>query len=60
VSEHPELTLPHPRLRCRRFYLAPLSEIAPELTVPPDHAKVKDLLSAVSSKQRLERLDGAT
>lgn len=41
----PELTLPHPRLRERRFVLEPLAEIAPDLRVPPDGARVKDLLA---------------
>ncbi|HEY0514379.1 MAG TPA: 2-amino-4-hydroxy-6-hydroxymethyldihydropteridine diphosphokinase [Thermoanaerobaculia bacterium] len=41
----PELTLPHPRLRERRFVLAPLAEIAPDLAVPPDGARVADLLA---------------
>jgi len=44
VSGAPELTLPHPRMRERRFVLAPLAEIAPELTVPPDGATVRELL----------------
>jgi 2-amino-4-hydroxy-6-hydroxymethyldihydropteridine diphosphokinase len=41
----PELTLPHPRLRERRFVLAPLAEIAPELTVAPNGATVAELLA---------------
>lgn len=41
----PELTLPHPRLRERRFVLAPLAEIAPDLRIPPDGARVADLLA---------------
>lgn len=41
----PELTLPHPRLRERRFMLEPLAEIAPDLPVPPDGATVADLLA---------------
>ncbi len=41
----PELTLPHPRLRERRFVLAPLAEIAPGLVVPPDGATVAELLA---------------
>jgi 2-amino-4-hydroxy-6-hydroxymethyldihydropteridine diphosphokinase len=31
TSDDPELTVPHPRLWERRFVLAPLSELAPEL-----------------------------
>ena len=44
-SSAPELTLPHPRLRERRFVLEPLAEIAPDLRIPPDNAKVSDLLA---------------
>jgi 2-amino-4-hydroxy-6-hydroxymethyldihydropteridine diphosphokinase len=43
-SDNPELTLPHPRLRERRFMLEPLAEIAPDLPVPPDGATVAELL----------------
>jgi 2-amino-4-hydroxy-6-hydroxymethyldihydropteridine diphosphokinase len=51
------LILPHPRLRQRRFVLAPLAELAPELTLPPDGARVADLLAALGAEQRVERLD---
>ena len=34
VLATPELTIPHPRARLRRFVLEPLAEIAPELTFP--------------------------
>jgi len=34
VSDAPELTLPHPRARQRRFVLEPLAEIAPEWRFP--------------------------
>lgn len=44
-SDAPEMILPHPRLRERRFVLAPLAEIAPDLTLPPDGARVADLLA---------------
>jgi 7,8-dihydro-6-hydroxymethylpterin-pyrophosphokinase len=43
-SDAPEMTLPHPRLRERRFVLAPLAEIAPDLAMPPDGARVAELL----------------
>lgn len=34
ILTHPELTLPHPALHERRFVLAPLAEIAPEMQHP--------------------------
>lgn len=46
-SEAPEMTIPHPRMRERRFVLQPLAEIAPDLAVPPDGATVRDLLAAL-------------
>jgi 2-amino-4-hydroxy-6-hydroxymethyldihydropteridine diphosphokinase len=44
--EDPELTIPHKELFARRFVLAPLAEIAPDLT-----------LGGVSVKEALRRLD---
>ncbi len=43
-SAAPELTLPHPRLAERRFVLAPLAEIAPDLTIPGLGASAAELL----------------
>jgi 2-amino-4-hydroxy-6-hydroxymethyldihydropteridine diphosphokinase len=34
VCQTPQLTLPHPRLHLRRFVLAPLLELAPQLQLP--------------------------
>ena len=39
----PALTIPHPELRKRSFYLVPLCEIAPDLRVPPDGSTVAEL-----------------
>ncbi|HET9211819.1 MAG TPA: 2-amino-4-hydroxy-6-hydroxymethyldihydropteridine diphosphokinase [Thermoanaerobaculia bacterium] len=57
VLEGPELTLPHPRMRERRFVLAPLAEIAPDLAVPPDGARVADLLARLGEGERVERVE---
>ncbi len=43
----PRLTLPHPRAHQRRFVLAPLHEIAPELQWPGGPMTVSELLSAL-------------
>lgn len=42
----PALTLPHPRAHLRRFVLAPLVEIAPELILPGLNRSVRDYLAA--------------
>jgi len=36
VLDDPELTVPHPRWRERRFVLVPLAELAPDLVGPDD------------------------
>lgn len=45
IIHEPGLTVPHPRLRERLFVLAPLAQIAPDLTLPPDGATVAELLN---------------
>jgi len=42
-----KLTLPHPGLAERRFVLAPLAEIAPNLRIPRPGATVQELLAAL-------------
>lgn len=37
------VSLPHPRLRERRFVMAPLADLAPALCLPPDGARVAEL-----------------
>ena len=54
VANQPDLTVPHPRFRERRFVLEPLAEIAPELTDPVTGQTVAELLI------RLEPRDPAT
>jgi 2-amino-4-hydroxy-6-hydroxymethyldihydropteridine diphosphokinase len=46
--ETPALTIPHPRLAERAFVLAPLADLAPELTPPG---------ASLTIRQMLERLD---
>ena len=54
--KRPELTLPHPRLRERSFYLVPLAEIAAELSVPPDGSTVGQILAGLTASGIEERL----
>ena len=56
VKNTPRLTLPHPRLAARRFVLAPLCELAPDLVVPGYLKTVRALLDACDDAGRVERL----
>jgi 2-amino-4-hydroxy-6-hydroxymethyldihydropteridine diphosphokinase len=49
VWETPELTLPHPRFRERRFVLEPLESIAPDLVDPVSGRSVRELLRALGT-----------
>jgi 2-amino-4-hydroxy-6-hydroxymethyldihydropteridine diphosphokinase len=57
ASDRPELTLPHPGLWGRRFVLAPLAAIAPDMPVPPDGSTVAELLTAVGQESWVEQVD---
>ena len=56
LRDGPALVLPHPRLRGRRFVLAPLADLAPDLALPPDGARVSELLAALPPTPTVERL----
>jgi 2-amino-4-hydroxy-6-hydroxymethyldihydropteridine diphosphokinase len=49
VLEDPELTVPHPRWRERRFVLAPLAELAPDLVDEVDLATAGGEVRVVGS-----------
>ncbi len=45
-----ELTIPHPRLAERRFVLAPMAELAPDLRDPISHQTMRELLAATAGQ----------
>ncbi|HKT84356.1 MAG TPA: 2-amino-4-hydroxy-6-hydroxymethyldihydropteridine diphosphokinase [Solirubrobacterales bacterium] len=49
------LTLPHPEVSSRRFVLAPLLELDPELTLP-DGTRLSDALDALGPGQRATKV----
>jgi 2-amino-4-hydroxy-6-hydroxymethyldihydropteridine diphosphokinase len=53
VRDEMALTLPHPRLHLRRFALAPLAEIAPELRHPISGKTIKRLLEDLDDSSRV-------
>ena len=49
VIAEPDLQVPHPRFRERRFVLEPLAQIAPDLVDPVTGSKVRDLLAKLAN-----------
>ena len=49
IFESPELTLPHLRLAARRFVLAPLADLNPDLMLPGQSETIAALLSGLDS-----------
>ncbi|MBE3069632.1 MAG: 2-amino-4-hydroxy-6-hydroxymethyldihydropteridine diphosphokinase [Planctomycetes bacterium] len=49
VLDTPDLAIPHPRLRERRFVLAPLAEIAPDAVDPVTGLTVRALLARLEA-----------
>ena len=47
VVKTPSLEIPHPRFRERRFVLAPLADLAPELRDPVSRKTIRELLGEV-------------
>jgi 2-amino-4-hydroxy-6-hydroxymethyldihydropteridine diphosphokinase len=56
IRATPCLDLPHPRLHQRRFVLAPLAEIAPDLVVPEQLRTVRELLEESDSDEIVTRV----
>lgn len=48
------LTLPHPQVTARRFVLAPLLELDPQLTLP-DGTRLREALAALGDAERVDR-----
>lgn len=56
VRSTPTLTLPHPRAHLRKFVLAPLAEIAPNLILPGQIKTVLELLNGLTSDETIRKL----
>lgn len=56
VVEKRTLKVPHPRLQDRRFVLAPLSELAPQLVHPKLNVTVSELLASTPDRKKIHLL----
>ncbi|HEX8312545.1 MAG TPA: 2-amino-4-hydroxy-6-hydroxymethyldihydropteridine diphosphokinase [Chthoniobacteraceae bacterium] len=57
VLRNDEVVIPHPRLHRRRFVLAPLAEIRPELRLPGYEQTVAEMLKALEDPAQVRQLE---
>lgn len=55
ILESPELVIPHPRYRQRRFVLVPLAELAGDTIDPLTHRPIRELLEACEDSGTVQR-----
>lgn len=58
VINRPEIRVPHPRMQLRRFVLAPLAEIRPQLILPGQTRSIRELLADLSDNSAVVRIAG--
>lgn len=57
IINEPELVVPHPRLRQRRFVLEPLNEVAPAYIHPIFYKTVRQLLDECTDTLKINKLE---
>ena len=53
IIENSSICVPHPRMQTRRFFLAPLAEIAPQARHPVAGETIGDMLTALPERERV-------